>query len=139
MKKSKIIMFRKKIYTVMLIVIISFFILSCSSDDDGGSPNQPPNAFNLTLFVVGPLVGDINLTWQTATDPDGDQVVYDVYLAKEGVDLALIANDLTATNYLILEADPTITAGEDYQWQVIAKDGNGGETDSNIGDFSTAN
>jgi len=33
MKKSKIIMIRKKVYAIVLMVSISFFALSCSSDD----------------------------------------------------------------------------------------------------------
>jgi hypothetical protein len=128
-------MIKKAIYVTLIMICVSILTFSCSNDDDGNK-NKPPGIF--TLVTEGAVIVTPNLIWFASTDPDGDQVFYDVYLSKVGDDLIIIANDLATTNYQI-SGGQTLEVNTSYKWQVVAKDGNGGETSSDLGNLATMN
>jgi uncharacterized protein (TIGR02145 family) len=76
------------------------------------------------------------LSWQETIDPDGNQIVYDVFLNTEWVWVhdknqhARISDNQTATS-----VQHSITAGEKYYWKVYAVDNRGGATESEIRSF----
>ena len=64
--------------------MLSVVLLSCSKNDDDIKPNQPAKAFNLTAVAnnaTGVVLKPV-LSWQAATDPDDDAVIYSLYLDK---------------------------------------------------------
>lgn len=72
-----------------------------------------------------------NLSW-TGGDPDGDPVTYDVYLDTTNPP-TLLQSGLTNASF-----DPgTLTAEEDYYWQIVAHDDRGGTTEGPVWHFST--
>jgi len=100
------------------------------------STNTPPTApTNLspangaTGISVTPT-----LSWQASTDPDEDSVTYDLYLGEAQDDLSVKASDLGTNSY---EFEEPLEYGTTYYWQVVAKDGRGGEASSDVWSFTT--
>ncbi len=99
--------------------------------------NNPPAAFNLLSPVNGAtdhLYIDFLLEWETATDPEGDTVTYDVILDTDTNPTTVISSDQTGTTY-----GPTLSNGTTYYWKVVAKDGKGGTRESEVWSFTTIN
>ncbi|MCT4698000.1 hypothetical protein [Tenacibaculum haliotis] len=110
---------------VLLICFSVFAFMSCSDDD----VNRAPREFTVTLtdanqprtVIVSPTpVSSLVVSWTEAVDPDGDKVVYDLY----------VNNELEGSN---LESDHDLTVtydrdGKDVIVKVVAKDGNGATT-----------
>lgn len=134
--------------TKFLIFAMTMVFIACSKDD-GPAPlpkaiekptpkleNRNPDSFAL-LEVVDEATGvDLlpTLTWNVATDPDGDVVIYDVFLSLGANPATKVAADLTTTTFSISEK---LERALDYSWQVVAKDGKGGETSSAIFSFKS--
>ncbi len=120
----------------ILFIITLLFCLSCASDDDNPAANLPPGSFSLTM--VSNNATDVNLTpefsWTAANDPDNDVVTYDFYLDINNNPSTLVGANLNATTFTITSALSNATT---YFWKVIAKDGNGGESLSDIFTFTT--
>ncbi len=73
----------------------------------------------------------IVLSW-SCSDPDGDQVKYDVFFDKNNPPTTKIGSDLTTT-----ECDsPDLTDSTTYFWKVIAKDSYGAITDGDVWRFT---
>ena len=126
---------KKYINTVVqLLVLIT--LLNCSSDDDSSEPNLAPESFD--LLTVTNNTADVTVlpvfTWNTSTDPDGDMVTYDFIIDTNANPTTIIASDLTETFFVTTSRFNT---SKTYFWKVIAKDGNGGQTESEIFTFST--
>ena len=106
-------------------------IWSFSTIADPG--NTPPDVPTLTSpindSVDQPI--DIILEWNCA-DPDGDSLVYDLYFGTNP-EPQFYTNDIDATSFEIL----SLNKGTKYYWKVLAKDGRGGTTFSEISDFTT--
>ncbi|MDK2887071.1 MAG: hypothetical protein PWP54_1651, partial [Thermosipho sp. (in: thermotogales)] len=93
------------------------------------APNVPinPNPKNdETGISISPT-----LSWE-ATDPNGDELVYDIYLGKEG-NLELLISNLATNNYTTRKLE----FGTTYYWKVVAKDNRGAETEGPIWKFTT--
>ncbi len=137
----------------ILFLLLAFLLSNCAKNDDDNtgpepqgeddpiSENQPPSAFS--LLNVMDLGVEIDLmprfTWNTATDPDGDPVVYDFFLYTEGKAVEAedkLAMDLNTTSFQL--ANP-LSRTTDYEWFVVAKDNGGKETKSSTFSFSTRN
>lgn len=127
----------------VLILLFLFVAIGCndnSSDDSTNNPVDPNNGApsSFSLLTVTDNATDITLTpqltWELATDPEGDAISYDVYLAAYDEDLVLIASDLTANSYNLSNS---LSVFENYVWKVIAKDAQGNATESNINQFTT--
>ena len=125
----------------------ALLLFSCETESTTNDPsnNLPPGSFNL-LFVNNNATDIILtpiLTWSASTDPDGDEVTYELRIDRT-VDLASPSDSpVTAVQSNIGTNTFTLTTplaeGTEYKWQVVAYDGNGGETpSSSIFTFTTA-
>ncbi len=101
-------------------------------------PSKPvnPNPENNEIAVQPDQV----LSWQACTDPDNDTVVYDVYIAdtvRDATHPFTVADrkgsGITANNFVA-----ALFENKDYWWKVVAKDNNGGKSESDIWTFSTS-
>ena len=72
----------------------------------------------------------IALTW-TATDPESDNLTYDIYLGTTAAP-GPVATGLTAATY-----SPTLDFNTTYYWKVVAKDPYGGVNTSAVFSFTT--
>jgi len=101
--------------------------------------NEAPNAFSLVRANNGATNIDLspNLSWNSAIDPDGDTVSYDLYLDTNQNPTTLLAANITATSFQIQNRLSTV---QQYYWKVVAKDGRGKTTQSNaVFSFTTRN
>ena len=74
---------------------------------------------------------DVDLRWN-CTDPDGDELVYDVYLGTTNPP-PLFASDVPENVF-----DPGLLSFlTKYYWYVVSKDNRGGTNESNIWNFTT--
>ena len=119
--------------TLFYLLLIGFVFTSCSSDDDAVANNQAPNDFLLEQVADGVDLQP-QLTWQSAIDPDGDAVTYQVYLDTQNPPLTSITNNLGVNAYGVQEE---LIPETTYYWMVVAKDSSGNTTNSNIGSFTT--
>ena len=127
----------KQTQKLAIIAFASIVLFSCSSDDTQTVvENQAPNSFNLLEVADGALDVDLQprLTWESATDPDGDPVSYDFYIGTENPPMTKMASGLTTTYYIIQE---DLAFNTLYYWKVIAKDNQGNSTESNTASFKT--
>lgn len=136
----KILKFNSK--TLLILFLASFAFASCSKDDSvAPTPepeNQAPNSFGLIEVPDGATDIELQpqLTWEAATDPDGDAVTYQVYLDTQNPPQNSIANNLGMNTFNVEdELQPETT----YYWSVIAEDVNGNTTESNIASFTSRN
>jgi len=135
---------------ILKILVLVFVIESCNKDDDPVPPqpvvtdkpdpdpvNQAPGSFSLLAVEDNDTVVNRTptLSWEQATDPDGDMVKYDVYVDTNSDPQIKVASDLQTTSFTIGD---TLDLVSDYYWKVLAKDGNGGETFSGIFQFKTS-
>ncbi len=99
------------------------YILNCNGITDSvvvtvTASNQPPNA----PTIVGPVSGDTGITYPftfTATDPDGDQVQYDVDWNNDGT--SEVTSLLVNSGISIVGNRSWLTSGT-YTFQVRARD-----------------
>lgn len=124
---------RNKYTGVLLCTALLLF--ACSKDNESANRN-PEKAILLSPAnqLQGVDIENLNLEWQSATDPDGDAVAYDLYLDKNNPPTTKIIGDLKSTTYRI---QTKLDFGTAYYWRVTAKDGKGGENESNTGTFTT--
>jgi len=148
---KKIIMKTIKIIQYLSLVLVAF-MTSCGSDDnnapdpvsepdpitnpDPAEENKPPETFNLIAVADDEIDVDVKpvFSWETANDPDGDAVVYDMYLGTEQTPTNLYVANLTTTDFNIINQ---LNFSETYYWNVVAKDNQGGETSSSVYSFTT--
>ena len=99
--------------------------------------NQPPTDFNLLQVPNNEANTDLKpvLTWGDATDPDGDTVTYTLLLDMGNDDPStIVADNLADTSFEILQ---NLTHNTTYSWRIIASDGQGNETNSEVFTFTT--
>lgn len=122
-------------YTGILLCSMLLLFAGCSKSEPEPE-NRPPSSFSLTEVPNGAT--DVRLQpqleWEDATDPDGDQVTYQIYLDTQNSPQTSIANNLGMSTFSIEEALQPATI---YHWKVIAKDINGKTTESDISSFTT--
>jgi len=101
----------------------------------GSEPNDPPYPPSDPSPDDGATDVDINaiLSWN-CSDPDGDDLTYDVYFeADDPTPDVLVSDDQTETTF-----DPgTLDYETTYYWQIIAKDTHSATTDGPIWSFTT--
>lgn len=85
---------------------------------------------------------EIYFRWKAGTDPEGDSLLFDLWVGTAINDLRLIRSDISAFN--IVEGERIYESTEsgfrynqDYYWQVAAKDPNGNYTLGRIWKFTT--
>jgi hypothetical protein len=81
--------------------------------------NHPPAAFSVTggTGTVATRATSANLSWQAAVDPDGDDVVYDVFWGTTRSGMALLGTT-AAMNW----PASGLSFGTTYYWSVRARD-----------------
>ena len=82
---------------------------------EGVGVNEPPAMFTLLSPEDGAAVDAwVTLTWEAATDPEGDVTAYTVHLSGPGGD----------TTFTTTETSLTVPLGAigDYHWAVVAED-----------------
>lgn len=129
MKTSK-----TKYKAIVLVLLLSFIFTSCSNNDN--ADNQAPNFFNLVQFDYYGVDLQPQLNWEIATDLDGDQVTYEVFLDTQNPPLTSIANNLEVNTFTVLE---NLLPETNYFWMVTASDTFGNTTKSNLDSFTTKN
>lgn len=133
-------------YTPNLSANTTYYWKIVAKDPNGGSSqsatwnfstlNNGPGAITLTApnDAATEIALDASLSWETVTDPDGDNVVYDVYFGVEADPVSVVSTDQTGTTF-----SPTLSANTTYYWKIIAKDDKGGSSESAIWSFTTLN
>ena len=122
---------------------VLIFFGSCGDDDEPTAvatmeENSPPSAPALSSPTNGSDDVDpsssIVLSWEEATDPDGDAVAYYVYF---GTDTSSWTGTSAGT---ITEYTPSgVTGSTKYFWKVEARDVNNNATSSETWSFTTIN
>ena len=122
---------------------VLIFFGSCGDDDEPTAvapmeENSPPSAPALSSPTNGSDDVDpslsIILSWEEATDPDGDAVAYFVYFDTD-------TSSWTGTSAgTITEYTPSgVTGSTKYFWKVEARDVNNNATSSETWSFTTIN
>lgn len=98
-----------------------------------GVENHVPFAAELVSPVLGSSLssGTTKLEW-SATDLDGDSLLFDIYIGTAKDNLQNISTDLSDT-----ELEVTTVASETYYWRVDVKDTNGASSVGQVWDFKT--
>jgi len=94
--------------------------------------NHPP-VVKITEPSAGQITTEATLSWE-ATDLEGDQLTYDIYLISKGMETK-VASDLTVTSYIL----KNLESATDYTFKVVAKDTFGGESSAELAVSSTNN
>lgn len=107
---------------------ITFYLLSamlvlawsCNKDDDSVEENNPPEDFTLTEDNFSVMYnsdnGTVSVDWPDVSDPDGDNVTYELQ-----VDDVSVADDLT-TSLTTISANEFSDLSASYNFEVIASD-----------------
>lgn len=128
-------------------LLTTFFILvlGCNSSNEDEmmsfqpEVNQPPLSFSLLEIPNGEINVTLNpeLKWEVASDPNLDNVSYDVLLEENNENpVTVIASNLQTTSLLI---DVSLQFNTRYFWRVNAKDTKGEITNSQVFSFKTRN
>jgi rhodanese-related sulfurtransferase len=93
------------------------------------TPNNPQPINNAVDVNIG-----VELSW-SASDPEGDTLKYDVYFGTNPTPATneLVAIGIEINSYHVNNLEYNTL----YYWKVVAKDNNGGETESPIWSFTT--
>ncbi|WP_273568790.1 Kelch repeat-containing protein [Maribacter halichondriae] len=129
----------KSTYKICTLYLV-FVIASCSSSDDSAPmvialQNEPPLSFELTEVADGAKGVEVTptLSWESAKNPKGSEVTYDLYLGTEVNPTTLFQGDINDTSFEIGDRLHLLT---DYYWKVVAKDVDGKTSQSAIQKFS---
>ncbi|MEA1878252.1 MAG: FISUMP domain-containing protein [Bacteroidota bacterium] len=83
----------------------------------GGTNQEPESPLNISPLNDDNAVTSRCLLEWSCTDPDGDELLFDVYFGSSD-NPPKIASDITAFSYLCLPLEFT----SDYYWKIVAKD-----------------
>lgn len=102
----------------------------------GDTPNTAPTIVVLQNPSAGStdIILQPELSWDAATDPDGDALSYDVYLDINTSPTTKIGDAISTTSF---EVQSSLEFNTMYYWKVVANDGNGGMSESDIKSFTT--
>lgn len=124
------------------ILVLALF-LGCQKNDDSISPeielqNEPPLSFNLLDVADNSTNVDVlpTLSWESAKNPAGSEVTYDLHLGKEQNPTNLYRSGITETTFNI---DERLNLLADYYWKVVARDTDGMTSQSGVRKFTTRN
>ncbi len=127
----------------IILAICGMALVGCNKNDDSVSPetelqNEPPLSFNLVDVPDGATDVDLlpTLSWESAKNPKGGEVTYDLYLGKEMNPTNLYQSGISGTSFQIEERLNLIS---DHYWKVVAKDVNEQSSKSDIQKFTTRN
>jgi formylglycine-generating enzyme required for sulfatase activity len=104
------------------------FTTIAEPNDAPGAPSNPNPADNAVDVSV-----TATLSWQ-CSDPDGDDLTYDVYLGTANDNLTLMSEEQSATSYVPSELDFETV----YYWKVVASDDQDIQTEGAVWSFTTS-
>jgi hypothetical protein len=119
----------------VLALLCATLSVSCGTDDPsptGGALNRAPRAPSnpTTAHLAGNLpLGTVELEW-TASDPDGDSLVYDLHVGTTTLEHLY---EGSGRRYTLRNLTPATT----YRWRVVARDLHGGVTEGPTWEFTT--
>ena len=93
-----------------------------------GTPSNPTPADNAVDVSV-----TATLSWQ-CSDPDGDELTYNVYLGTANDNLTLVSEGQSATNYKPSELDFETV----YYWKIVASDDQDIQAEGDVWSFTTS-
>lgn len=111
---------------------VILFSSGCKEDVVNMLPQSP--VLVLPSFNATKVEKESMLIWQIVSDPDGDDIEYDVYLGTDSTQIPLVKEGLSQAMY-----KPILASHTKYYWKVVSKDGKGGDSESGIWSFSTSN
>ncbi len=121
-----------------LFILTLMTFLSCSKNEEPcpKEANNPPNDFELREITDGAtnvyLIPYFN--WDDTTDPDGDDVTYDMLIDECNPPSSIVAKNIPVTDFAIKDQ---LKYNTKYFWMVIARDSQGNSTNSDIFSFTT--
>ncbi len=123
--------------SILIFLILTFFLLlvsGCTPPQPPMPSNRPPNAPSNPNPPNGAQGVVINpeLSWE-CSDPDGDVLVYDIYLGINPNNLGKIKENHNDKSYQLIDLAFNTT----YYWKIVAKDGKGGVTEGPVWSFTT--
>ncbi len=123
-------LFRKTLKRLFCYYLVFGLILlvGCAEDDDNTTDLVNQNPLNFTVTVSEIFGTVVNLEWNAAIDPDGDEISYSVILEGEEITSALQVDTFSITDLIPRHG---------YAGKVIANDGKGGVFESNFA-FNTS-
>ncbi len=95
-------------------------------------PSTPTNVYPPNDATDIPI--EVTLSWQ-CTDPDGDELLYDIYFGTNSSNLSLIEQNHDSTTYHL---DFLLNNNTTYYWKIVAKDTKGATSQSEVWSFTTA-
>jgi len=118
---------------VLMVVLVSMFIVGCSESTTPALKNQAPEAPSNPFPEDNAVqTNSVTLTW-TSTDPDGDDIRYDVYFGLTSDPEAVSENQADSA----FTPPELLIPGVTYFWKIIARDDKGNSTTGPIWQFST--
>ncbi len=143
---------QKKNFTIQLFCIVCVLLLiSCSegreaeivpvdqSPDPVDDPIEPVNQSPGAVELIAPADASTSVSvfpafeWSTSTDPDGDDITYELYVTGEDNSETLLYSGPGRS----FKSDKRLYTAETYSWKVIATDGKGGSSASPANSFQT--
>jgi len=115
--------FMRRVFIVYLLLFLNILFFACdreesltikTANEPPVAPYQPQPKENETVF---PVFANVKLTWN-CYDPNGDLVLYDVYINGN-----LVAESINNQFY-----EAKVDNGLTYKWLVVAKDDKGNKT-----------
>jgi hypothetical protein len=97
----------------------------------GNRNPEPPNLLAPANGSSGEPTST-QLIW-SASDPDGDELTYDVYFQAVGQPTSVVSVEQLDTSYTVMHLDTATT----YSWRIVAKDPDGASATSVTATFTT--
>ena len=93
-----------------------------------------PAAFSLISPAMSEtcVALDSKLVWRSSTDPDGNDITYDVFFGTDNPPMSTVSTDQSDTTFL-----PDLVDNTTYFWNIMAKNESGGVSQSGIWSFTT--
>jgi uncharacterized protein (TIGR02145 family) len=93
-----------------------------------------PTAFSLISPTMSEtcVALDAKLVWRSSTDPDGNDITYDVFFGTDNPPMSTVSTDQSDTTFL-----PALVDNTTYFWNIKAKNESGGVSQSGIWSFTT--
>ncbi|PQJ79370.1 hypothetical protein [Polaribacter porphyrae] len=108
---------------LLIFAFVCFTYLSCSKKQ---AVNNPPSSVNL-IFPTDNLLcinNTIPFNWSNATDPEDDDLEYNLIIAKDRALTNVVENRTIATSAVTI----TLEKGTAYYWKVDAVDANNNQS-----------
>lgn len=129
------------IFKIWTLIVVGVLLISCSGSDDSTPDPQPINNAPTQPLIITPannllcIDNVVQFMWEAATDPDGDNVKYQLQLATNN---QFTENVQTFSNITGTSHQLTLNKGVAYYWRVKTTDSKGLSSEySNVFQFYT--